>query len=408
LALAAFSACAALGPSTAQAQTFRILYSFTGSPDGGNPGAKLTLDAVGNLYGATVFGGVPGCYADAGCGTVFQLTSTSGGWAESVLYAFTGGADGANPEASVTFDKAGNLYGTTDSGGTAGCGFGNGVAFELSPGSSGWTETVLYNFGGLGGCDPVAALVFDKAGNLYSTLPNGGSSDNGVVYQLSKGVGGWKERVLYAFNGNSTGIEPLAAPIVDATGNLYGTTSCCGTGGAIWELLHGSWKEKTLYSFASGGGAKSGASLVFDKAGNLYGQTELGGKYGKGVVFKLAPGPKGKWKETVLYSFKGGRDGEYPLLSTPILDKTGNLYGTTPRGGDSACNCGTVFKLAPSSGGRWKETVLHRFTGGSDGSAPESGLTIDAAGRLYGTTYVGGNAGCYGNFGCGVVFEITP
>jgi uncharacterized repeat protein (TIGR03803 family) len=393
-------------PLPAQAQTFKVIYSFTGSPDGGNPGAEVTLDAAGNLYGTTAFGGVPGCYMGAGCGTVFQLTSTSGGWAESVLYAFTGGTDGASPEASVIFDKVGNLYGTANYGGTAGCGFGNGVAFELSPGSGGWTETVLYSFGGAGGCEPVAALVFDKGGNLYSTLPNGGRAGVGVAYELTKGTSGWKETILYSFGYTGTsGSEPVDAPILDAAGNLYGTTSCCNSRGAVWELLHGSWKEKTLYTFNGLEGSPF-AGLVFDKAGNLYGTTRGGGKYSAGTVFKLAPLKGGEWKETVLHSFKGGSDGKEPF-STPILDKAGNLYGTTSYGG-STCNCGTVFKLTPSSGGRWKEKVLHRFAGGSDGSVPESGLAVDAADNLYGTTLVGGNAGCYGNLGCGVVFEITP
>jgi hypothetical protein len=397
-------------PLTAQAQTLKVIHSFTGSPDGGDP-AGLTLDAAGNVYGATFSGGVPGCYSDIGCGAVFELTPSSGSWVESVLYAFSGGADGANPSASVTLDKAGNLYGTTYAGGIAGCTYGAGVAFELTSGSGGWTESVLHDFQVSDGCGPEASLVFDKAGNLYSTLPNGSKNGkgDGSVYKLTDGSGGWKEQSLYSFNGNSTGIQPTAAPILDAAGNLYGTTSCCGTGGAVWELLHGSWKERTLYSFASGGGGKSEAGLVFDKVGNLYGQTELGGKYDKGVVFKLAPAAKGNWKETVLYSFKGGRDGEYPISSVPVFDEAGNVYGTTTQGGGTGCGgkgCGTVFKLTPGKGGHWRETVVHRFAD-ADGRWPYYGVVIDRVGNLYGTTGFGGNAGCFQNYGCGVVFEIT-
>jgi uncharacterized repeat protein (TIGR03803 family) len=403
LALALSTAGAVSAPLTAQARTFTVLYSFTGSPDGGNP-AGLTLGMAGTVYGATIAGGAPGCYIGAGYGTVFDLTLTPGSWSESVLYTFTGGADGDSPSSSVLLDAGGNLYGTAEGGGSEVCSLGCGVAFELSPGSGGWTQTVLYSFqGGTGGSHPSAALVFDKHGHLYSTLANGGTYGSGSVYELTNGAGGWKEKILHSFNGG----EPAGAVILDAAGNLYGTTTSSDSGGGtVFELLHGSWKARILHKFTGLDGSTPEAGLVFDKAGNLYGTTEGGGKYSKGVVFKLAPGAKGKWKETVLHTFKGGSDGNNPL-TTPVLDKAGNLYGTAPYGG-SACNCGTVFKLTPGKGGRWKETVLHRFTGGSDGSVPDTGLIIDAAGNLYGTTFFGGNTGCYNNGGCGVVFEITP
>jgi uncharacterized repeat protein (TIGR03803 family) len=408
----------ASAPQVAHAQTFKVLYSFTDSPDGGEPYSALILDNTGKLYGSTAYGGIPGCDLGLGCGTVFELAPSSGGWSESVLYAFPGGADGNNPGASLIFDKDGNLYGTTGSGGTAGCTFGNGVAFELSPGSSNWTETVLYSFEETdGNCGSLANFIFDKVGNLYSTHPAGtkkNGSGDGSVYELAKHAGGWKEDVLYIFYGKSTGIVPLGAPIFDVVGNLYGTTSCCNGSASVWELIHGTWKEKTLYQFSFEGphGDKPGAGLAFDTAGNLYGQTELGGKYNLGVVFRLAPAANGKWNETVLHSFKGGSDGDTPVGSVPVFDKAGNLYGTTFTGGDPSCNppygCGTVFKLTPGKGGRWRETVLHRFTGGSDGSGPYSGVILDAAGNLYGTATYGGNPGCFQNSGCGVVFEITP
>jgi uncharacterized repeat protein (TIGR03803 family) len=392
-----------LSPLVVQAQTFTILDSFTGGPDGGNPSGGMVFDADGNLYGTTLGGGHAGC-SNGTCGVAFQLSPGSGGWSETVLYTFTGGSDGGNPIGGMIFDAAGSLYGTAEVGGVS-CGhsFGCGVAFELSPDSGGWTQTVLHSFqGGTDGYYPVAALAFDTQGHLYSTLANGGSYGSGAVYELTNGTGGWKEVILHSFNG----WEPEAAVILDAAGNLYSTAPA---GGSVWELLHGSSKEKTLYQFKCGSdGCKAWGGLVFDKAGNLYGTTEGGGRYNKGTVFKLSPSRWGKWKETVLHNFRGRSDGDEPL-STPVLDKKGNLYGTTYLGGDPTCNCGTVFKLTPGSGGRWKETVLHRFTGGSDGSVPESGLTIDAVGdHLYGTTFFGGNAGCYNNGGCGVVFEITP
>jgi uncharacterized repeat protein (TIGR03803 family) len=391
---------------TAQAQKFKVLHLFTGGTDGGQPYAGLTLDSAGNLYGAAFGGGIPGCLD--GCGTVFQLTPSAGGWSESVLYEFPGGTDGANPRASLTFDRAGNLYGTTLDGGTVGCGTSNGVAFELSPGSGNWTETVLYSFGGEGGCNPIAALTFDKAGNLYSTFPNSGTYGAGIAYELTQSAGGWDEKILYSFDG----WEPGAPVIVDTAGNLYSTTPIGGSGhgGTVWELMHGSWKEKTLYAFTGPGGANPAASLAFDKAGNLYGQTESGGKYGRGVVFKLAPGAKGRWKDTVLYSFKGGLDGEYPISSVPVFDRAGNIYGTTTQGGGTGCGgkgCGIAFKLTRGASGKWRETVLHRFND-NDGRWPYYGVAIDNTGNLYGTTAFGGNAGCFDNYGCGVVFEITP
>ena len=405
LASALLTAGTSLCPITVQARTFTILYSFTGAADGGNPSAGMVFDADGNLYGTTLGGGHAGC-SNGTCGVAFQLSPGSGGWSETILYAFTGGSDGGNPIGGLIFDAAGKLYGTAEAGGVS-CGhsFGCGVAFELSPGIGGWTETVLHSFqGGTDGYYPVAALVFDAHGHLYSTLANGGTYGSGSVYELTKGTSGWKEEILHSFNGG----EPEGAVIFDAAGNLYGTTLL--PGGTVFELTPvkgGRWKEKALYTFTGSGGGNPWDGLVFDRAGNLYGTTRDGGKYDKGVVFKLAHGAGGKWKETVLHSFKGGSDGDQSF-STPVFDKAGNLYGTTSYGGDSACNCGTVFELTRGANGRWKETVLHRFTGGSDGSVPEFGLTIDGAGRLYGATFFGGNTGCYNNGGCGVVFEITP
>jgi uncharacterized repeat protein (TIGR03803 family) len=396
-----------LAALTAQAQTFKVLYAFTGGADGGSPYAGLVLDASGNLYGTTLGGGDAGC-ADGTCGVVFQLTPGSGSWSETTLHTFTGGSDGGNPEDSLIFDAAGNLYGTADVGGVS-CGkaYGCGVAFELTPGTGGWTETVLHSFqGGTDGYYPIAALVLDKHGHLYSTTYNGGSNGQGSAYELTKGSGGWKEKTLHSFSGPA---NPDAGLILDAAGNVYGTTTSSNSGaGTVFELLHGSWKEKTLYDFNGPDGDEPKAGLIFDKAGNLYGTTESGGKYSKGVVFKLAPVAKGKWKETVLHSFKGESDGEYPL-GTLVFDTAGNLYGTTYNGGGGAAcgeGCGTVFKLTPGSAGHWKETMLHRFAAGSDGAGP-LGLTIDSADNLYGTTVGGGNEGCYDGQ-CGVVFEITP
>jgi len=409
LALIALALVLSSSAGTAHAQTYKVIHYFTGGADGAAPNAGLIFDSTGNLYGTASGGAHAGCFAT--CGVVFELSPNSQGWSETVLYTFTGGSDGGNPESGLIFDANGNLYGTTYAGGSGGCTFGCGVAFELSPGSGEWTEAVLYDFqGGTTGYYPIAGFVLDKAGNPYSTMVNGGSANDGMVYQLTDGKHGWQQKILFGFNGGSAGAGPAGTPILDPAGNLYGTTAGPGFGGTVWELLHGSWKERTLYSFASGGGGGSAAGLVFDRHGDLYGTTSYGGKYQKGAVFKLTPRAKGKWKETVLHSFKGGSDGNAPL-STPALDKAGSVYGTTEEGGDPSCDppygCGTVFKLTPGAKGRWKETILHRFKG-SDGELPGSvKLVFDGAGNLYGTTGGGGNSGC-GNFGCGVVFEITP
>jgi len=392
----------------AQAQTFRVLYSFTGGADGEEPDGGLMLDAAGNLYGTTVQGGDSGCFGGT-CGVVFELSPGARGWSGATLHTFTGGSDGGNPLDSLIFDATGNLYGTAQVGGVGECSpYGCGVAFELTPNPSGWNESVLYTFGADGG-SPDAGLTSDGRGHFYSTLPSG------QVYELIKGRVGWKEKTLYTFVcsvTNRQGSEPPAAPVFDAAGNLYGTASFCGSSGddgTVFELQHGSWKEKTLYEFTGLDGSNPFAGLIFDKAGNLYGTTRGGGKYGLGTVFKLAPAAGGKWKETVLHSFKGRTtDGATPY-STLVFDKPGNLYGTTSHGGGAGFGYGTVFKLTPVSGGRWTEQVLHRFTGGRDGKIPDVGsLAIDPAGNLYGMTTGGGNSNCFGGYGCGVIFEITP
>jgi len=393
---------AAASPYT-QAQTFNVLYKFAGATDGANPYGGLVRDKAGNLYGTTASGGANGY------GTIFELTPNSGDWTHSVLYSFTGGANGGSPSSSLIFDGAGNLYGTTPPLG----GSNAGTVFELATTSDGWVQSVLYAFTGYngGGSEPLASPTLGKDGRLYGTTSAGGLDNAGIVYALTKTSGGWSEKTVYSFTGTSGG-SPSDAVIFDSAGNLYGTTYDGGgsaDGGTVFELLRGSWKDKTLYVFQCGlRGCQTGdagnpeAGLVMDSSGNLYGASRSGGVYGHGAIFKVAALAGGKWKESVLYSFKGGPgDGDQPF-GTLVFDKSGNLYGTA--GGGYA---GVVFKLAPVSGGRWRETIIHRFIV-SDGDGPEAGLTIDAKGNLYGTTGGGGNPGCSNNFGCGVVYEITP
>jgi hypothetical protein len=394
----------------------KVLRNFTGGRDGANSPAGLIVDTAGNLYGTTFSGGVSGCYS--GCGVVFELMpSANGGWKETVLHAFAGGKDGGGSFAGLIMDAAGNLYGTTR----------GGTVFELTPTKTGrWKETVLYSFCSLTNCadgaDPWSNLIFDPAGNLYGTTYNGGGgtcvSGCGVVYELTLGPHGWKETVLHTFTGGPDGANPVSGLAIDAAGTLYGTAlfggnrnNCSGSGytpgcGVAFKLTPTSngWKWKVIHTFTNGwDGANPAAGLTLDSAGNLYGTTDSGDIVGKcpginagcGVVFELTPASSDRWKETVLHAFTGGKDGGSPQAPV-IFDAVGNLYGTTWEG--PATN-GLVFELTPTSNG-WKEKVLHTFDG-LDGANPGAGLAIDSAGNLFGTTYDGGK------HGYGVVFEVT-
>jgi uncharacterized repeat protein (TIGR03803 family) len=453
-------------PLTA-ASKVKILHSFGKGKDGKFPYASLILDAAGNLYGTTLDGGdfATSC-GGYGCGTVFELTpDRNGRWKEKILHSFGNGNDGKYPYASLILDAAGNLYGTTFYGGASGTGCngdGCGTVFELTPHSQGtWTEKILYNFCAAeycaDGAEPRANLIFDSAGNLYGTTEDGGASGFedcdafgdpcGTVFELKPGAHGkWTEKVLHSFSGGD-GNVPQAGLTFDSAGSLYGTTVNGGTAptcyeviscGVVFELTPGTggqWTYYLLYSFQgntcddgraldvgpdahqmrtdrSSRGPGNGADgafpegvVVFDAAGNLYSTTSSGGVACDGTVFRLTPKPSGEWKETVLRSFDGA-DGNWPLAGL-IIDAAGNLYGTTFYGDEfvTTCNkdgCGTVFELTANRSGKWKEKVLYSFTGGTDGQFPAASLTLDAAGNLYGTTSHGGVNGV------GTVFEVTP
>ena len=229
-----------------------------------------------------------------------------------------------------------------------------------------WTAITLISFDGADGNGPYAGLIFDKAGNLYGTTSSGGTTPAGTVFELSpNGNGTWTETVLYSFRGGRDGNSPMAGLVFDEAGNLYGTT-----------LYGGSHREQRCRPT------------------------------GCGTVFELSPATGGGWTETVLYRFSGGKDGNGPLAGL-VLDKDGNLYGTTATGGLCKGNCGVVFKLFRSKG-VWKESVLHSFDSlKGDGQGPDGGVIFDRAGNLYGTTYLGGHGNCFGG-GCGIIFELTP
>ena len=404
------------GSSTWAVTQEKVLHSFGSGVDGAAPQAALTFDAAGNLYGTTWMGGA------YGHGTVFELTpQAGGGWTEQVLHSFGNGTDGVGPEFSLILDKNGNLYGTTSGGGA----YGYGTVFELtrSPHAAGggWTEKVLHSFAfGTDGAEPSDGLTFDAAGNLYGTTSMGGAYDYGMLFELTPTGEGWTEQVLHNFNNDGAdGAYPDASLIFDAAGNLYGTTLMGGTYyncqpgtpvgcGTVFELTpqaDGSWVEHVLHSFGYGGdGALPTVGLVFDAAGNLYGTTEKGGPGNNGTVFELTRSPHaagGSWTEKVLHSFGDGTDGAHPQTGL-TFDAAGNLYGTTSMGG--AYGYGTMFELTPTGEG-WTEQVLHNFNNdGADGVFPEASLIIDAAGNLYGTTV---NGGTYGYPG-GTAFEIIP
>jgi uncharacterized repeat protein (TIGR03803 family) len=386
------------------ASKYKVLHRFTGK-DGAYSDTGLILDPAGNLYGTTRYGGASG---PSGNGTVFELTPNSdGSWTESVLHNFcsrTNCADGDTPSAGLIFDTVGNLYGTTLYGAN-----GYGVVFKLTPNSDGrWTESVLYGFtGGVDGDSPYGGLMFDAAGNLYGATVDGGAYGYGVVFKLTPNSDGrWTESVLYSFTGGADGSNPLAGVIFDTAGSLYGTTQMGGKGyGTVFKLTpnsDGRWTESVLYSFT--GGRDRGfpdAGVIFDGAGNLYGTTAGSSSENNGTVFKLTPNSHGSWTESVLYGFTFYR-GAVPLDGL-TFDAIGNLYGTTAFGDNRSCGplgCGVVFKMVPQSNGRWAYTVLHAFEG-KPAYNPFSGLVLDKAGNLYGTT--DGCGGCYG-----VVFEITP
>ncbi|MBV8531127.1 MAG: hypothetical protein JO104_07395 [Candidatus Eremiobacteraeota bacterium] len=385
----------AIGGPAASAE--QVLYSFTGGNDGGNAATGLVLDARGNLYGTTVIGGT------SACGTVFELApQTSPPWHEMVLYNFACYADGKNPHGGVTLDRHGNLEGTTVGGGSGSCGSdGCGIVFQLTP----RTENVLHDFSaGRDGFGPGGGVVIDRPGHLYGTTPDGGAYSNGVVYEVWRNSRRWHERIIHAFTGgNDGGVGSLGLLLLSSSGSLYGVTETGGSHGAgtVFKLSPRSnrrWKLTTLYAFAGTPDAASPyGGLVAGASGNLYGTTYYGGTKGLGAVFQLRPHARGKYRERVLYSFKGGNDGSSPT-STLAFGGSGDLYGTTSAGG-GACGCGTIFKIDATSG---KETVLHRFGNGADGAYPYYGLTEDAAGSFYGTTVAGGS------FNQGTVFEFTP
>ncbi len=388
----------------------KILYSFASGSDAQFPMAALTFDDQGNLFGTTSGGGA------FGNGAIFELSPSHGGWSERVLYSFTGNEDGYAPQGGLIRDKKGNFYGTASGGGDLSCDTtGCGVVFELSSAPKGkWTYAVLYRFvgGNNDGDLPTGKLAFDTRGNLYGGTIHGGEFDGGVVFRVEHTKGGWQESAIYIFG--VEGGAPIGGLVFDKAGSLYGATEIGNGGvGTVFQLSpnhNGTWTETDLHRFNGNDGQNPAAGLAIDRSGNLYGTTTLGGgpycfgQFGCGTAFEVSPDGHGGWTETTLYTFTGGSsDGQSPQ-GVLLLAASGELYGTTAEGGGTGCNfgfgCGTVFELKPTSSG-WKETVLHRFRGSHDGKQPLAGLIPDKNGHFYGTTDFGGA------LDGGTVFEIV-
>jgi len=401
----------------AQAQTYNVIHSFTGGIDGNEPAYGLTIDAAGNLYSSTFEG-------DDGTGSLFRLRYRNSAWQITPLYIFAGGpqSPGAVNYSGIVFGPGGALFGTTAYGGEGGCAtwggtLGCGTVFKLQPPVAPcvnalcyWLQTRLWEFdGAAGGATPYGGIpIFDQAGNMYGTTFAGGSANCsggcGLVYELSPSGGGWTETVLYRFaGGTGDGNGPWAGVIFDQAGNLYGTTEFGGAYGygVIYELSPsgGGWTEKVLYNFQGQlDGGRPYAGLVFDRAGNLYGATTVGGDGMGGTMFQLSPNGS-NWSYQALCSFQRqlGELAGGPV-ATPAMDAAGNLYAAT--GGDGAYGFGSVIKMS-QSGGQWSCSALYNFTGGNDGRLPRSNLVLDSNGNIYGTAAGGVN-------GFGVAYEITP
>jgi uncharacterized repeat protein (TIGR03803 family) len=420
-------ACAQLArQESAAASGGKIIYTFSGDSDGANPQSDLIVDAAGNLYGTTYAGG------KTGCGTVYELVRSGASWTHRVLYGFGSVTnDGCEPQAGLVFDHAGNLYGTTTSGGRSQCGSqygGCGTVFRLAPSSQGsWSEEILYSFGGYAGDGqyPNTDLVFDSQGNLYGATSYGGTTSRaaeatgpcsydgcGTVFRLSPNSDGtWTESTIHAFAGPpNDGAYPIGAVALDAAGNLYGTTLHGGSAiciedgnvgcGSAYELTpnsSGGWAAAQLYSFHrfQGTAVYPSGGFVFAHDGGILGTSSVGGN-GDGTFFQLQNNGK-VWEQKVLYRFYGDPDGVTPV-GRLVEGPDGNLYGATAYGGKGFIYGGTVFELDRVNGG-WKERVL--FHGDSMNNTPQAGPVVDSQGNIYGTFI-------YGSSKYGAVYEVTP
>ena len=381
----------------AQSQTYTVIHNFTNQgSDGADPYGGPILDRFGNLYGTTYLGGI------YGSGSVYKLSPRGSSWTYSSLYSFKGILDAAGPAfGSLAMRDECVLFGTTEGGQPFGTVFR--IRSRSAPCRTArgpWHETVVHRFGtGQDGAQPIGSVVLDPAGNFYGTTSLGGAYGNGTVFQGIRSGESWAESVIYSFTGGNDGFNPVAGVTRDASGNLYGTTSLGGAygNGVVYELSPSSsgWTQTVLYAFqGQNDGQNPVGGVVLDKAGNLYGSTLFGGVNNGGTVYELSPSG-GSWSLTTLHSFSTYY-GPYNKLT---VDAKGNIYGTA--NGAGAYGLGSVFKLSPS-GGQWTFTDLYDFPCGANGSLPYGSVAIDPNGNVFGTASVGGSKNQ------GLVFEIKP
>jgi uncharacterized repeat protein (TIGR03803 family) len=406
IALTIFAALMASAVTALAYEKETVLYQFSRQANGWGPQGQELIDSQGNIFGVASEGLVN--EKSTCCGMIYELIpQAGGGYSYNVIYAFSGLSGDAFPEGYISMDASGNIYGST-----AGS---YGEVYRLSPNSSGgWSETVLWTESASGfGATGVAV---DASGNVYGTAAFGGANNRGFVFEISPSGGSWTTQDIYDFSGPD-GSGSVGSVILDAAGNLYGTTpqggsstNCSGGCGVVFELTPnaGHWTESVLLNFNGGNGSGPQARMTFDTNGNLYGTTWLGGPKNFGVVFELTPNGTGGWKEHILHAFSDANgDGAQP--DTPLVVADGVIYGATLSGGSAnggcstqqeASGCGTVFKLT-LAGTVWKESILHSFTGLRDGAFP-GGVSVDASGNLFGLADSGGDSN-----NDGVSFELT-
>jgi hypothetical protein len=394
---------------------YQVLYSMNGKAGGGVLWGGIAVDAAGNIFGASMKGGPP-CTLPGdkyGCGVAFELVRSGSNYRERVLHDFGGPSDGIYPEAAPTLGAGGAIFGTTSVGGSEDC-RSCGTAYELTLQAGKYGERVIHYFGKELGSDlRYSSLVAGKDGALYGVAPIGGPSHCacGTVFKLEPAGTHYRGVLLHAFGGID-GSEPLGPLLVGNGGKIYGATyvgggsTCnisgngCGVVFSIERTANG-YKERILHVFGGGtDGADPDGQLIADSAGTIYGTTEDGGGPGCmgdgcGIVYSLTPSRAG-YRETVLHRFQGGTGGSYARGGL-VFGPNGMLFGTTGGGPQG----GTIFEMVPSKH-RYRTSIVHTFSGPNDGYAPESGLTVAPDGTIYGTTLLGGK------YGVGTVFKFTP
>jgi len=397
-----------LTAQSVHAQTFSYLHLFNGGSDGANPVSGVTVGGGGTLYGTASGGG------SAGDGTVYKLTLKHGGWVLDPLWEFAGGNDGAVPYAGVVAGSNGALYGTTYRGGGT---LEYGIVYELRPPATAcktaicyWNETIIHSFTGPpndGSTPYLGKLIFDSSGNMYGTTYEGGTHSEGNVYEFSpQSGGGWTESILYNFDDGTDGGYPVAG-VIESAGALYGTNFVGGTGsqGVLYQLTPAGppWTEETLANFGGSAGYQPYATPIVDQSGNLYGTTESGGPGDSGTVYEVSQAD-GSWSFSSVYVFGGSHPACNPYAGV-TLGANGNLFGVCQAGG--ANNDGWVFEMPTTCNDTCTPTDLYDFTG-SAACLAQGPVTFDSSGNLYGTCYGGGNTGsnCNQAYGCGSVWEL--